>query len=128
VWEFLRFYLEREMENVINLTKFKTTSELANFGVQDISSWSEFKEIRDLLYFPSAPTMEIINQRVERLGEIAVKESKKTGHKTVLVSCPPWMTAALCRELMYHGITPVVSFTKKSIEEGLTVIALVPAA
>lgn len=117
------------MENtVINLTKFKATSELERFGVHDLSSWKEFQEIRNLLFFPNPPTQEIVAQRVERLTAIALKEAKKTGSSQILVSCPPWMMQALCSELVYHNLRPVVSFTKKTNEEGLSVISLVAAA
>lgn len=117
------------MENtVINLTKFKATSELERFGVQDLSSWKEFQEIRNLLFFPNPPTQDVVAQRVERLTAIALKEAKKTGSTQILVSCPPWMMQALCSELVYHNLRPVVSFTKKTNEEGLAVISLVAAA
>lgn len=115
-------------KHVINLTKFKATAELERFGVHDLSSWKEFQEIRNLLYFPQPPTMEVISQRVERLGEIALKEAKKSGSDSVLVSCPPWMMHALCLELKYHNLKPIVSFTKKTNDEGLAVVDLVAAA
>jgi len=114
--------------NVINLTKFKATAELERFGVRDLSSWKEFQEIRNLLFFPTPPTQEIVARRVERLGEIAVKEAKKCGSDSVLVSCPPWMLPALCKELIYHNLKPVVSFTKKTTEDGMSIISLVHAA
>ncbi|SIQ99597.1 hypothetical protein [Aquipseudomonas alcaligenes] len=116
------------MTEVINLTKFKATAELERFGVRDLRSWSEFQEIRNLLFFPAPPTQEQVAKRVERLAAIAVKESEKTGATTVLVSCPPWMMQPLCRELIYFNLTPVVSFTKKTNDEGLSVVALVNAA
>ncbi|MCY1562957.1 hypothetical protein D9M68_1004240 [compost metagenome] len=96
--------------------------------MRDISNWKEFQEIRNLLYFASNPEREVVSKRVERLGEIAVQEAKKTGSTTVLVSCPPWMMHSLCAELLYHNLRPVVSFTKKTSEEGLTVLSLVAAA
>ncbi|WP_329046034.1 hypothetical protein [Pseudomonas aeruginosa] len=113
---------------VINLTKFKVTRELEEFGVRDIASWKEFQEIRNLLFFPVTPDKDVIAQRVERLAEIALKESQKTGRTSVLVSCPPWMTFSLCKELVYHNLKPVVSFTKKNDSEGLSVVSLVAAA
>lgn len=113
---------------VINLTKFKATGELERFGVQDLSSWKEFQEIRDLLFFPTPPTQEHVSLRVERLADIAVREAKKTGATEVLVGCPPWMMQALCSELVYHNLKPVVSFTKKTMDEGLAIISLVAAA
>jgi hypothetical protein len=113
---------------VVNLTKFKTTRELEAFGVRDLTSWKEFQEIRSLLFFPVLPTKESVAKRVERLGEIALAEAKKSGATTVLVSCPPWMMHSLCAELVYHGLTPVVSFTKKTSEDSLSVIDLVVAA
>lgn len=116
------------MTEVINLTKFKATAELERFGVRDLRSWNEFQEIRNLLFFPLPPTQEQVAKRVERLAAIAVKESEKTGATTVLVSCPPWMMQSLCRELIYFNLTPVVSFTKKTTDEGLSVVALVQAA
>lgn len=115
-------------KHVINLTKFKATAELERFGVQDLTSWKEFQEIRNLLYFPTPPTQDIVRQRVERLGEIALKEANKNSADSVLVSCPPWMMQALCRELLYHNLLPVVSFTKRTNDEGLSVIDLVAAA
>lgn len=117
------------MDNrVINLTKFKATAELERFGVQDLSSWKEFQEIRNLLFFPNPPTQDVVTQRVERLGAIALKEANKTGSSSVLVSCPPWMMKALCSELIYLNLKPVVSFTKRTTEDGLSVISLVAAA
>ncbi|WP_137887445.1 hypothetical protein [Pseudomonas sp. 2FE] len=113
---------------VINLTKFKTTGELEGFGVRDLSSWKEFQEIRNLLFFPVLPNKESVAKRVERLSEIALAEAKKTGATTVLVSCPPWMMHSLCAELIYHNLTPVVSFTKKTNEDSMSVIDLVTAA
>src|SRR3546814_11841920 len=71
---------------VVNLTKFKTTRELEAFGVRDLTSWKEFQEIRSLLFFPVLPTKESVAKRVERLGEIALAEAKKSGATTVLVS------------------------------------------
>lgn len=115
-------------KRVINLTKFKATAELERFGVHDLSSWKEFQEIRNLLFFPTPPTRDIVAQRVERLGEIALKEAKKSGSDSVLVSCPPWMMQALCSELVYLNLKPVVSFTKKTTEDGLSIISLVAAA
>lgn len=112
---------------VINLTKFKTTPELEGFGVRDLTSWKEFQEIRSLLFFPVLPNKENVAKRVERLGDIALAEAKKTGATTVLVSCPPWMMHALCSEITYHGLVPVVSFTKKTSEDSLSVIDLVAA-
>lgn len=114
--------------SVINLTKFRITPELQTFGVCDLSLWKEFQEIRNLLFFPTPPTAELVAQRVERLGAIALAESKRTGCTRVLISCPPWVAHALCRELLYHGLEPVVSFTKKTQETGLTVVDLVTAA
>ncbi len=116
------------MSQVINLTKFKTTVDLERFGVMDLRSWKEFQEIRNLLYFPLPPTQEQVALRVERLAQIACQESKKTGATSVLVSCPPWMMLSLCAELIYYNLTPVVSFTKKTIDEGMSIIALVQAA
>jgi len=113
---------------VVNLTKFKVTRELEAFGVRDLTSWKEFQEIRSLLFFPVLPTKESVAKRVERLAEIALAEAKKSGATTVLVSCPPWMMHSLCAELVYHGLTPVVSFTKKTSEDSLSVIDLVVAA
>lgn len=115
-------------KHVVNLTKFKATAELERFGVHDLSSWKEFQEIRNLLFFPTPPTMEVVSQRVERLGEIAVKEAKKCGSDSVLVACPPWMMHALCSELVYHNLKPIVSFTKRTTEDGPSVIDLVAAA
>ena len=115
-------------EPVINLTKFKVTPELASFGVHDLSNWKEFQEIRGLLYYPDPPTREQIDQRVERLADIALREAKKTGSTQVLVSCPPWMLSPLCKELLYHNIQPVVTFTKSNNEKGMTVLSLVNAA
>lgn len=117
-----------EKQHVINLTKFKATAEMERFGVRDLSDWKQFQEIRDLLYFPTPPSPEIITSRVERLGEIALQEAKKTGAIDVLVACPPWMNATLCRELLYHGLKPVVSFTKKNLEQGHVLVSLVAAA
>jgi hypothetical protein len=114
--------------SVINLTKFRITPELQGFGVTDLTLWKEFQEIRNLLFFPTPPTAELVAKRVERLGEIAMAESKRTGCKKALISCPPWVAHALCRELLYHGLEPVVSFTKKTQESGLMVVDLVPAA
>lgn len=113
---------------VVNLTKFKATAELERFGVQDLTSWKEFQEIRNLLYFPIPPTQELVTQRAERLGEIALKEANKSGSDSVLVACPPWMMQALCSELLYLNLKPVVSFTKKTNEDGLAIISLVAAA
>lgn len=113
---------------VVNLTKFKTTRELEAFGVRDLISWKEFQEIRDLLYFPVLPTKESIARRVERLSEIALSDAKKSGATTVLVSCPPWMMHSLCAKLVCLGLTPVVSFTKKTSEDRLSLIDLVVAA
>ncbi|WP_432780613.1 hypothetical protein QZH44_30385 (plasmid) [Pseudomonas corrugata] len=113
---------------VVNLTKFKTTSELESFGVRDLTSWKEFQEIRNLLFFPVLPNKESVAKRVERLSEIALAEAKKSGATAVLVGCPPWMMHSLCAELIYHGLTPVVSFTKKTSEDRLSVIDLVAAA
>lgn len=118
----------REMENVINLTKFKTTSELERFGVTCLRDWKAFQEIRNLLFFPNPPTREQVDQRVERLVQIALAESQRTGTTTVLVGCPPWMMQKLCAELIYFGLKPVVTFTKKTMESGLTVVSLVDAA
>ncbi|CAB5556297.1 MULTISPECIES: hypothetical protein [Pseudomonadaceae] len=115
-------------KHVINLTKFKATAELERFGVRDLTSWKEFQEIRNLLFFPTPPTQEIVGKRVERLTEIALKEAKKSGADSVLVSCPPWMMQALCRELVYHNLRPVVSFTKKTNDEGMSIVDLVAAA
>lgn len=115
-------------KQVINLTKFKTTGELESFGVRDLSSWKEFQEIRNLLFFPVLPNKDSVATRVDRLAEIAVKESKKTGATTVLIGCPPWMMHALCTELVYQNLTPVVSFTKKTTEDSLSILDLVVAA
>lgn len=117
-----------DINQVVNLTKFKVTRELESFGVRDLTSWKEFQEIRTLLYFPVVPNKESVSKRVERLGEIALAEAKKSGSTTVLVGCPPWMMHSLCAELIYHGLTPVVSFTKKTGDDGLAVIDLVAAA
>jgi len=116
------------MEKVINLTKFKPTSELESFGVSNLRDWRAFQEIRNLLFFPNPPTREQIDQRVERLVQIAVAESERTGATTVLVGCPPWMMQKLCAELIYFNLKPVVVFTKKTMEEGLVVVSLVDAA
>lgn len=116
------------MKQVINLTKFKATADLERFGVKDLRSWKEFQEIRNLLYFPLPPTQEQVSVRVERLAEIARNESEKTGATSVLVSCPPWMMRSLCAELIYFNLKPVVSFTKKTTDEGMSIIALVEAA
>lgn len=113
---------------VINLTKFKATAEMGHFGVQDLSSWKQFQEIRNLLYFPTPPTQEIVLSRVERLGEIALQEAKKHDANEVLIACPPWMMQALCSELLYHGLKPVVSFTKRDLENGPHLVSLVAAA
>lgn len=115
-------------EPVINLTKFKVTPELARFGVCDLTNWKEFQEIRGLLYYPDPPTQEQIDQRVERLTAIALREAKKTGSTQVLVSCPPWMLSPLCKELLYLNMQPVVTFTKSNNDKGVTVISLVNAA
>lgn len=114
--------------SIINLTKFRITPELQSFGVSDLTVWKEFQEIRDLLFFPSPPSPELISKRVERLCHIATLEAKRTGNKKVLISCPPWVAFALCRELVYYGLEPFVSFTKKTNESGLTVVDLVQAA
>lgn len=53
---------------VVNLTKFKTTRELESFGVCDLTSWKEFQEIRNLLFFPVLPNKESIAKRVMRLA------------------------------------------------------------
>jgi len=115
-------------EHVINLTKFKVTPELAGFGVRDLTSWKDFQEIRGLLFYPDPPTQKQIDQRVERLTAIALREAKKTGSTQVLVSCPPWMMSPLCKELLYLNMQPVVSFTKSTNDKGMTVISLVNAA
>ncbi|MGM8936881.1 hypothetical protein ACS8E9_18710 [Pseudomonas neustonica] len=114
--------------SAINLTKFRITPELQSFGVEDLSVWKEFQEVRNLLYFPEPPTAELVRQRVERLGEIAIAECKRAGTDKVLVSCPPWVAHALFSELVYHGLKPVVSYTKKTQEHGITVVGLVEAA
>ncbi len=114
--------------SIINLTKFRITPELQSFGVSDLSVWKEFQEIRDLLFFPTPPSAELITKRVERLCQIAMQEAKRTGNKKVLISCPPWVAYALCAELIYFGLEPLVSFTKKTNESGLTVVDLVKAA
>lgn len=113
---------------VINLTKFKVTSELERFGVSDLSDWKAFQEIRNLLYFPFPPTRAQVASRVDRLVQIALEEKQRTGISDVLVSCPPWMMQQLCSELIYHKLQPVVSYTKKTIESGLEVVSLVDAA
>lgn len=115
-------------KRVINLTKFKATAEMERFGVRDLQSWKQFQEIRDLLYFPTPPTQDIVAKRVERLGEIALLEAKKAGAVDVLVACPPWMMQALCAELVYLDLKPVVSFTKKNMEQGHVLVSLVAAA
>lgn len=116
------------MTSTINLTKFLITPELQGFGVANLSKWKEQQEIRNLLFFPTPPTEDMIRQRVGRLGEIALNEATRTGSKQVLISCPPWMARALCSELTYHDLTPVVSFTKKTHEDGIKVIDLVAVA
>lgn len=113
---------------VINLTKFKVTSELERLGVSDLSDWKAFQEIRNLLYFPCPPTRAQVASRVDRLVQIALEEKQRTGISDVLVSCPPWMMQQLCSELIYHKLQPVVSYTKKTIESGLEVVSLVDAA
>lgn len=117
-----------ENQKVINLTKFKVTSDLEKFGVSDLGNWKLFQEIRNLLYFPVPPTQEQIVKRVERLVEIAVTESNKTGATSVLVSCPPWMMRALVAELTYFKLTAVFTYTKKDMEHGTTIVSLVQAA
>lgn len=114
--------------SIINLTKFRITPELQAFGVTDLGSWKDFQEIRNLLFFPEPPTEELVTQRVERLAEIAVAEAKRMKTKTVLISCPPWVAHALCKELIYFGLEPVVAFTKKHNERGIQVVDLVKAA
>jgi len=114
--------------SIINLTKFRITPELQGFGVTDLSSWKNFQEIRNLLFFPEPPTEELVTQRVERLAEIAVAEAKRLNTSKVLISCPPWVAHALCQELLYHGLQPVVSFTRKHNESGIQVVDLVKAA
>jgi len=114
--------------SIINLTKFRITPELQALGVADLSDWKAFQEVRNLLFFPTPPTAELIAARVERLGEIALAESKRTTKTQVLISCPPWVAHALCKELLYHGLQPVVSFTKKTNEGCLQVVDLVKAA
>ena len=117
-----------ETTPVINLTKFKTTGELAAFGVCDLSSWREFKEVRQLLFFALLPNKDTVRMRVARLVDIACSEARKTGASTVLVGCPPWMMYPLCAELVLHRLTPLVCFTKITSDGCLAVIDLVMAA
>jgi hypothetical protein len=120
--------MENTKITTLNMTKFRVTSELEQFGVVDIGNWKLFQEVRNLLYFPVPPTQEQIKSRVERLSEIALEESKKSGATSALVSCPPWMMRALVSELTYHGIKAVFSFTKRDCDHGTTVVSLVEAA
>ena len=117
-----------EKKSVINLTKFKTTAELQCFGVVDIHSWKQFQEIRNILFFPTPPSRDEVIKRAERLAAIALDESLKTGAKDVLVACPPWMMQSVCSELIYHGLRPLVSFTKNTSVDSREVVSLVPAA
>lgn len=114
--------------SIINLTKFRITPELAEFGVRDLTIWKEFQEVRNLLFFQAPPVQDLVAKRVERLAEIALQEHQRTGSTQVLVSCPPWMAHNLCNELIYHGLQPLVSFTKRTQESGITVVDLVQAA
>lgn len=114
--------------SIINLTKFRITPELQGFGVQDLSNWKEFQEIRNLLFFQGPPVADLTAKRIERLTEIAVAESQRTGCTKVLMGCPPWMAHGLCAELIYHGLEPLVSFTKRTQESGIQVVDLVKAA
>ncbi|MFA7523394.1 MAG: hypothetical protein WCY71_10775 [Halothiobacillaceae bacterium] len=114
--------------SIINLTKFRITPELQEFGVKDLSDWKEFKEVRNLLFFQGPPVADLVAKRIERLVEIALAESARTGSTKVLMSCPPWMAHGLCNELIYHGLEPLVSFTKRTQENGIEVVDLIKAA
>lgn len=114
--------------SIINLTKFRITPELQAFGVDDLSDWREFQEIRNLLFFQGPPVADLTAKRVERLVEIALAESSRTGNTKVLIGCPPWMAHGLCAELVYHGLEPLVSFTKRTQESGIQIVDLVKAA
>ncbi|MCT9634096.1 hypothetical protein [Pseudomonas aeruginosa] len=74
---------------VVNLTKFKTTRELEAFGVRDLTSWKEFQEIRSLLFFPVLPTRKVSQSALSVLVKLPLLKQRN------LAQLPFWSVARL---------------------------------
>ncbi|WP_424411265.1 hypothetical protein [Pasteurella sp. PK-2025] len=98
---------------LINLTQHKQTAEQENSAEFVAVSAEQMAEIKGLITFNKAPTLAEMQERADRLSQIAVA----SGAENAMVGGAPFFASTLERALLNAGITPVYAFSQREVVE-----------
>ncbi len=102
-----------ERKEIANLTQHTASEEQKKAGVFDLNEERQEK-LKQLLTFEELPTKEEIQERAEKITELAEDTGK------AMIGGAPYLMASLEQALIEKGIQPLYAFSKReSVEEPL---------
>lgn len=104
---------EVRKNGILNLTQHRASAEQIMDGVIEPDDDTK-NEIVDLLTFNELPNLNEISDRSRRLCKIA----NNLGFTKIMIGGAPYLMSVLEHDLLYSGLKPLYSFTKRvSIEK-----------
>lgn len=97
-------------EGIFNLTQHEATPDQIRSDVVE-PNWKVKDMIKCLLTFDSIPSGEEMEEKSEKLAEIASQ------YKTAMIGGAPFFMSFLEKALIRNGITPCYAFTKRITDE-----------